>query len=82
MGFTLFPKTVKFYELFETQNRKLQKAAGVLNDIFHDFEGVEEKCMKINLIESEGNKVCRDISTQLSLTRITSYNVCYTKLLR
>ncbi len=71
MGFTLFPKTVKFYELFETQNRKLQKAAGVLNDIFHDFEGVEEKCMKINLIESEGNKVCRDISTQLSLTFIT-----------
>lgn len=71
MGFTLFPKTVKFYELFEAQNRKLQKAAGVLHDIFHDFQGVEEKCMKINLIESEGNKVCRDIATQLSLTFIT-----------
>lgn len=71
MGFTLFPKTVKFYELFETQNRKLQKAACVLHDIFTDFECVEEKCMKINLIESEGNKVSRDIATQLSLTFIT-----------
>ncbi len=71
MGFTLFPKTAKFYELFALQNRKLQKAAGVLHDIFHDFQGVEEKCMKINLIESEGNKICRDIATQLSLTFIT-----------
>ncbi|EPR43785.1 putative phosphate transport regulator [Desulfovibrio sp. X2] len=71
MGFSLFPKTVKFYELFDAQNRKLVKAAGVLFDIFNEFEEVEQKCMRINIVESEGNKICRDISTQLAGTFIT-----------
>ncbi len=71
MGFSFFPKTAKFYELFQNQNRKLVKAAGVLNEIVQDFADVEENCKRINIIESEGNAICRDIASQLSLTFIT-----------
>jgi uncharacterized protein Yka (UPF0111/DUF47 family) len=71
MGFSLFPKTVKFYELFQQQNRKLQKAAKHLNEIFQDFSDVEDKTKYINIAEAEGNRISRDIATQLALTFIT-----------
>ncbi len=71
MGFSLFPKTVKFYELFQQQNRKLQKAAKYLNEIFQDFSDVEDKTKHINIAEAEGNRISRDIATQLALTFIT-----------
>lgn len=71
MGFSFFPKSAKFYDLFQAQNRKLVKAAGILNEIVQDFADVEEKCKQINIVESEGNAICRDIASQLSLTFIT-----------
>ncbi|MCY3018436.1 MAG: DUF47 family protein [Planctomycetota bacterium] len=71
MSFSLFPKTVEFYELFRQQNKKLVEAATVLDQIFSEFSGVPAKCKRINAVEAEGNPLSRDIAKQLSLTFIT-----------
>ncbi|WP_243361382.1 DUF47 domain-containing protein [Fundidesulfovibrio terrae] len=71
MGFSLFPKDVKFFDLFKDQNRKLLKAVTILDEIFHSFEDVEDRCTRINIIEAEANTISRRISTELSSTFIT-----------
>lgn len=71
MGFSLFPRSVKFYDLFKEQHRKLAKAAGVLDELFSSFTDVEEYSKRINIIESEGNAISRRIAKELSLTFIT-----------
>jgi len=73
MGFSLFPRSVKFYDLFKEQHRKLAKAAGILDDLFTSFEEVEEHCKRINILESEGNTISRRIAKELSLTFITPH---------
>ncbi|MFZ5427247.1 MAG: DUF47 domain-containing protein [Thermodesulfobacteriota bacterium] len=71
MGFSLFPKEVKFYDLFKDQNRKLIKAVTILDELFHSLEDVEDRCTRINIIEAEANTISRRISTELSSTFIT-----------
>lgn len=71
MGFSLFPKEVKFYDLFKDQNRKLIKAVSILDEMFHTLEDVEDRCTQINIIEAEANSISRRISTELSSTFIT-----------
>ena len=71
MGFSLFPRSAKFYDLFKEQHRKLVKAAGILDELFTTFDDVEERCKRINIIESEGNTISRRIAKELSLTFIT-----------
>ncbi|MHC1791963.1 DUF47 domain-containing protein [Solidesulfovibrio sp.] len=71
MGFSLFPRSVKFYDLFKEQHRKLIKAVCILDELFTTFDDVEERCKRINIIESEGNAISRRIAKELSLTFIT-----------
>ncbi len=71
MGFSLFPRSVKFYDLFGEQHRKLVKAAIILDELFTSFDDVEERCKRITIIESEGNAISRRIAKELSLTFIT-----------
>jgi uncharacterized protein len=71
MAFTLFPKTVKFYDLFIKQNQKLIQSAIILNDIFENYSNVEEKCAQIHIIEEEADLISREITRQLSQTFIT-----------
>lgn len=71
MGFSLFPRSAKFYDLFKEQHRKLAKAVGVLDELFSSFTDVEEHCKRITIIESEGNTISRRIAKELSLTFIT-----------
>ena len=71
MGFSLFPKEVKFFDLFKDQNRKLLKAVSILDELFHSLDGMEDRCVRINIIEAEANSISRRISTELSSTFIT-----------
>lgn len=72
MAFSLFPKEIKFFELFSEQNRKIVEAVVLLQEIFTDADHVPEKCDDIDEIEKEGNFIYRAISRKLSLTFITS----------
>jgi uncharacterized protein len=71
MAFTLFPKSVKFFELFIKQSQKLVQSVNILNDIFEHHSNVEEKCAQIHIIEEEADIISREIARQLSLTFIT-----------
>ncbi len=71
MAFSLFPKDVKFHELFAEQNRMMIEAAEILQDIFQNFSDVPSKCNAIGEVEKKGNHLCREIGRKLSLTFIT-----------
>lgn len=71
MSISFFPKIVKFFDLFEKQNRLLTEAIAVLDSIFNDFRDVSARCERIHQLEAEGDLLSREISTQLSLTFIT-----------
>lgn len=71
MGFSLFPKTYKFYDLFIKQNRIILDAATILTDIFETFSDLRTKCKEVQLLEAEGNYISREIAKRLSLTFIT-----------
>ena len=71
MGFSLFPKSPKFFDLFKEQNRKVRKASTILCELFEDYADVEEKCKQINIIEADGNAISRNIAKALAATFIT-----------
>jgi len=72
MAFSLFPKEIKFFELFFEQNRKISEAVKLLDEIFSDPSEALPKCSEIDEIGKEGNLIYRTISRKLSLTFITS----------
>ena len=71
MSISFFPRTVKFFELFEKQNGIVKGAVVILDSIFQDFNDVSAKCEQINKLEKEGDGISREISSQLALTFIT-----------
>jgi uncharacterized protein len=71
MGFSLLPKSYKFYDLFIEQNDQIVQATQVLCDIFAHYDDLQRRCKEIQLIEAEGNTISREIARQLSLTFIT-----------
>jgi uncharacterized protein len=71
MGFSLFPKTPKFYNLFLEQNSKMVQAAALLHEVFSDFTDITQRCKKIIDLELEGNTASGEITRALSLTFIT-----------
>ena len=71
MSISFFPKIVKFFDLFEKQSGTLKDAAVVLDSIFQDFNEVTSKCDRINKLETRGDSLSREISTELALTFIT-----------
>jgi len=74
MAFSLFPKEVRFYDLFKEQNRLLLKAVSILDEIFYsqlDRSDRETYCSRINIIETQANAVSRRITTELASTFIT-----------
>jgi uncharacterized protein Yka (UPF0111/DUF47 family) len=71
MSISFFPRVVKFFDLFEKQSGLVKDAAVVLDSIFKDFRDVPAKCSRINLLETEGDSLSREISSQLSLAFIT-----------
>jgi uncharacterized protein Yka (UPF0111/DUF47 family) len=72
MAFSLFPKEIKFFELFSEQHRKISEAAVLLHEISSGASDLSAKCAEIDEIEKEGNFIFRAISRKLSLTFITS----------
>jgi uncharacterized protein Yka (UPF0111/DUF47 family) len=66
-----FPRTVKFFDLFDQQNQLLKEASLILESIFRDFTDVPAKCQSIHQLEARGDAISREISSQLSATFIT-----------
>lgn len=71
MAFTLFPKSIRFFDMLIKQNQILKEIAADLNLIFDDLTLVDEVFKRINVKEVEGDELCREIARQLSQTFIT-----------
>lgn len=71
MGFSFFPKTVKFFELFTKQYDLVKQSSIVLYDLFSNFSDIPSKCSQISELESQGNEISNEITRQLSLSFIT-----------
>ncbi len=68
---SLFPKNVKFFDLFREESALVEKTAEVLEDLFIHFEKIEEKCSAINKLENECNTLVRKINKELYQTFLT-----------
>lgn len=71
MSISFFPRVLKFFDLFEKQSSLVKDAALILAELCSDFKEVSARCQKINQLEAEGDRLSREISSQLSLTFIT-----------
>lgn len=71
MAFTLFPKSIRFFDLLIKQNAILQEVAGHLGSIFGGERRAEEAFKAISLKEGEGDELSREISRQLCSSFIT-----------
>lgn len=71
MAFSLFPREVKFFELFQKQHALVLEAAGHLEAVFGEREGAVQACRNINRLEEEANALLLDIFLQMSHAFIT-----------
>ena len=71
MAFTLFPKSIRFFDLLIQQNEILKDVATELEQIFHEFNTTDEAFKRITLKEEKADELCREIARQLSQTFIT-----------
>lgn len=71
MGFSLFPKTVKFDEMFIDLIGTTRTAALVLRDMCNQPGEFREQIIQIMDLENEGSNLSQDISRQLAATFIT-----------
>jgi uncharacterized protein Yka (UPF0111/DUF47 family) len=68
---SLFPKNVKFFDLFREESALVEKTAEVLQDLFEHYENTEDKCSAINRLENECNTLVRKINKELYQTFLT-----------
>jgi uncharacterized protein Yka (UPF0111/DUF47 family) len=71
MAFSLFPREVKFFELFQKQHALVLDAAGHLEMVFGKREATVDACRAINRLEEEANGLLLDIFLQMSHAFIT-----------
>ncbi len=71
MGFSLFPKNVKFFEYFLRQQKIVARSADVLLALCSGEGTVLDHCERLHALEAEGNQLVREISRLLAETFIT-----------
>ncbi len=71
MGFSLFPRNQKFFNLFQKQHGLLKEATEALNKAFTDFPDLAAPCRSIHELEQRGDEVFHEIFRELSRTFIT-----------
>lgn len=71
MVFTLFPKSIRFFDLLIQQNEILKDVASELSKLFNDFATIDENYKRITINEEKGDELCREIARQLSGSFIT-----------
>jgi predicted phosphate transport protein (TIGR00153 family) len=69
--FKLFPREVRFYDLFEQQAQHILNAAGLLHDLVHNFTDARAKLHAINEVEHQGDQITHEIVRRLNTTFIT-----------
>lgn len=71
MGFSLFPKNIKFFDYFLQQQTIVAESADVLLALYSGAGAAVDHCERLHRLEEEGNRLVREISRLLAETFIT-----------
>ena len=71
MKFRIIPHEEKFFELFQEQAENAVEAAKVLKDLLENYNDVDQKRLKIEMIENNGDEIAHRIFEKLNLTFVT-----------
>ena len=71
MGFSLFPKNDKFFDLFSMSASNILVGAQMFLNMIQDFTGVAEKANRLKEIESKGDSITHSIIDHLNSSFIT-----------
>lgn len=71
LGLRLVPKEEAFFDLFNAQVAKVVEGAHLLKDFLEDYTDVEQKRMKIEKTENQGDEIAHKIIEKLNTTFIT-----------
>lgn len=71
MGLRLIPREEKFFELFRAQAANVVEGAHLLKDILEHYEDIDQKRLKMEQIESNGDEIAHRIIEKLNTTFIT-----------
>ena len=69
--FSLIPKDMEFYDLFEQATSNLVVAAEKLVDLFDNYENVEAKAKELKELEHGGDVITHEIIARLHRTFVT-----------
>ena len=69
--FSLIPREVRFFDLFEQQSRHIIEAARLLHDLVHHFDDARAKAHAIKEVEHQGDLLTHEIVKRLNTTFIT-----------
>ncbi len=71
MGFSLFPRNDRFFDLFSLSVSNIRVAAEQFLNMVTDFTRVEEKANRLKEVESEGDRITHEIIELLNSSFIT-----------
>lgn len=71
MRFSLFPKEVKFFDMFLVQNKLMRRAAKHMHKLLRGVDDPGHRIQKIQIIEVRANEMARQIARELASTFIT-----------
>ncbi|MEK6796634.1 MAG: DUF47 family protein [Spirochaetota bacterium] len=74
MGFSIFPKDVKFFDMFDAQGAHLKKAAAFFKEIAATGKCDDVAVLKMHDIEHECDQATHDIINGLNRTFITPFD--------
>ncbi len=69
--FSLIPKDMEFYDLFEKETSNLVVAAKKLADFFDHYENVEEKAKELKDLEHQGDVITHEIIARAQQSFVT-----------
>ncbi len=69
--FSLIPREVRFFDLFERQSQHIINAAQLLHDLVHNFSDARAKAHAIKEVEHQGDQITHEIVKKLNTTFIT-----------
>ena len=71
MGFSLFPRNERFFDLFALSAKNVRLGAEQLLNMVQDFQQVEEKANRLKEVESHGDSITHEIIDVLNSSFIT-----------
>jgi predicted phosphate transport protein (TIGR00153 family) len=69
--FSLIPRDMEFYDLFEQETANLVVAAEKLVDFFENYENVEEKAKELKELEHRGDVITHEIIARVHRSFVT-----------